>query len=133
MNGLTQEQVDKQIGHLAVQLDSTARALDGDGIADLTAEFTKDGAEQTAVDAREAYVLAYAKAFLESTGAMDVRKQVALQNTHRERIEAETAERIVRGLVRRLKTIQSRIDAGRTRSANVRSEAQIARTGAWGS
>lgn len=114
----TPQQIDEQLGKLSAQLDTMCDELDKQELA--------------AVGAREDYTMAYAKAFLSSTGAMDVRKQTALDETHDERLAAETAEAIVRGLVRRLKTIQSRIDTGRTRSANSRSEHNIARTGAWG-
>ena len=114
----TPQQIDDQLGKLSAQLETVCDDLDREELA--------------AVVAREDYTMAFAKSFLSSTGAMDVRKQTALDDTHDERLAAETAEAIVRGLVRRLKTIQSRIDTGRTRSANSRSEHNLARTGAWG-
>ena len=40
-----------------------------------------DGLEQRAVEAKETYTLAYAKAFLSNSGAVEVRKQQTLLDT----------------------------------------------------
>lgn len=124
----TSQQIDDHLGALSRQLE----AIEIELLGNMVKEGTGSGAEVVAVIAREDHTMAYAKAFLRSTGPMDVRKQEAILETHDERIAAELAEQVVRGLRTRMKTIQSRIDTGRTRSANVRSEVSIARTGAWG-
>jgi hypothetical protein len=128
---LSPQEIDAYIGKLSVQLDQAEIELGGERHPETGVR--AGGADYASVIARENYTMAYAKAFLASTGPMDVRKQEAIQATHDQRLAAELADVVVRGLVRRMKTIQSRIDTGRTRSANSRSEHSIARTGAWGS
>lgn len=91
-----------------------------------------DQKDIAAVNAREAYVEAYAVAFITSPGPMDIRKQLALQVTHDVRLQAELADQVVRGLIRHLRILERRIETTRTRSANVRAEASLARTGTWG-
>lgn len=103
---------------VALQLARLARDLD----ACIT---TLDGADRDSVNAREDYTLAYARAFLAAQGAMDVRKQIAIEKTHAERLAAETADQIVRGLRRRIDSIKTRIDVGRSVGAAVRAEINL--------
>jgi hypothetical protein len=81
-----------------------------------------DTAEQDAVNAREDYTLAQAKAFLSAEGAMDVRKFTAIEKTHTQRLAAELAEATVRGLRRQADTVKVRIDVGRSVGVTLRSE-----------
>lgn len=85
-----------------------------------------NSADMDAVIKREDSKLAESKAFLKAEGAMDFRKHTAIVATHDERLAAETAEAIVRGLTRSMRTLQSRIDVGRSIGAGVRAEASIA-------
>lgn len=108
---------------VAAQLARLSRQLD-----ELVQEIGR--AEQTAVNAREDYTLAHAKAFLRAEGPMDVRKHLAIEATHTERLAAEAAEAIVRGLRRQIDTVKVRIDVGRSVGAAMRAEVSLAGTGA---
>lgn len=99
------------LARLARTLEGCARAL--------------EDADLKAVYAREDYTLAYAKAFLSSQGAMDVRKQQALMDSHGERLAAETTDALVRGIRKQMDTIKVRIDVGRSVGAAVRTEMNL--------
>jgi hypothetical protein len=83
--------------------------------------------EQKAVEAREDYITAHAKAFLRSEGAMELRKQQALLDTHDERLAAETAEALVRQRREQIRAINTRIEVGRSAAAALRAEIELAR------
>lgn len=100
------------LAKLSRQLDEVKEAL--------------NSADMDAVIKREDAKLAESKAFLRAEGAMDFRKHTAIMQTHEERLAAETADAIVRGLTRSMRTLQSRIDVGRSIGAGVRAEASIA-------
>jgi hypothetical protein len=100
-----------QLASLARQLDDLVKAI--------------DHAEVSAVNAREDYTLALSQAFLKSEGAMDVRKYRSLADTHAERLAAELAEAVVRGLRRQIDSTKVRIDVGRSVGAAVRSELSL--------
>jgi ubiquinone biosynthesis protein COQ9 len=107
---------------VAEQLAKLSRELD-----DLV---TKIGvAEQAAVNAREDFTLAHAKAFLVAEGPMDVRKYTAIERTHVERVAAELAEAEVRGLRRSIDTVKVRIDVGRSVGAAMRAEVSLSGSG----
>jgi hypothetical protein len=84
-----------------------------------------EAAEREAVNRREDYTLAHSKAFLRAEGPMDVRKHAAIVDTHAERLNAETAEALVRGLRRQIDSVKIRIDVGRSVGAAVRSEMSL--------
>jgi len=104
---------------VALQLAKLSRQLD-----ELVHEIGR--AEVAAVNAREDYTLALSKAFLRAEGPMDVRKHQSIETTHTERLAAETAEAVVRGLRRQIDTVRVRIDVGRSVGAAVRSEISLA-------
>lgn len=81
-----------------------------------------DQLEIDAVNAREDYVMAHAKAFLGAEGAMDIRRYTAVEATHHERLAAETAEALVRGRKRQLETLRVRVEVGRSAAAALRAE-----------
>lgn len=83
-------------------------------------------ADAEAVEARENLTLSYAKAFLTAEGAMEVRKHIATERTHNERLVAETADQVVRGLRRQVDTLRIRIDVGRSMGAALRAETALA-------
>lgn len=87
---------------------------------------TLDGAEREAVNRREDYTLANARAFLAAEGSVDFRKNTALVQTHAERLAAETADVVVRGIRRQLDAIKVRIDIGRSVGAALRTEINLA-------
>lgn len=81
-----------------------------------------DAIERDAVNAREDYTLAYSRAFLQSSGAMELRKHQAMVETTNERLSADLAEAIVRGRKRQLDSLKVRIDVGRSAAAALRAE-----------
>lgn len=93
------------------------------------AELSKglDDLEADAVNSREDYTLALSKAFLSSSGAMEMRKHEAIAATHHERLAAETAEALVRGRKRQLDSLRVRIDVGRSAAAALRAEMSLER------
>lgn len=104
---------------VAAQLAQLARTLD-----DLVRQIGE--AERDAVNKREDYTLAHAKAFLTAEGAMDIRKHEAIKQTHAERLAAEAAEATVRGLRRSIDSVKVRIDVGRSVGTALRSELALA-------
>lgn len=105
-----------QLAKLGRELDDTVRAL--------------ESADRDAVEKRAAFDLAYSRAFLAATGAMDLRKHQAVEQTHQARLDADVADTVVRHLRRRIDAIKSRIDVGRSYGAALRAE--IALTGHQG-
>jgi len=91
------------------------------------AELSKDldQLEADAVNSREDFTLAEARAFLRAEGAMDIRKRQAIIDTHNERLVAETAEALVRGRKRQIDSIKVRIDVGRSAAAALRAEMSL--------
>lgn len=112
---LTPNAVAKQLARLAHQLDDLVAAI--------------DDAEKRAVNSREDYTMAYAKAFLTSEGSMEIRKHLATEQTHDTRIAAELAEQLVKGVRRSIDTVRIRIDVGRSLGAALRAEAGLAGSG----
>lgn len=88
-----------------------------------------DGLEKSAVESKEAYTLAYARAFLSNNGAVEVRKQQTILDTADERLAADLAETLVRAHKRKIDTLRIRIDVGRSAAALVRAESEMLRVG----
>lgn len=63
-----------------------------------------------------------AKAFIRAEGPVDQRKALAVVETHSERLAARVAEAEVRALQRSVRTLERRIDVGRSHGATVRAE-----------
>lgn len=84
-----------------------------------------DGVERDAVEAKEVYTVEYARKFLENTGAVEVRKQQTLLDTSDVRLQADIAEQMVRAHKRKIDTLRTRIDIGRSTAALVRAEAEL--------
>lgn len=112
---LTAQQVAAQLTKLSRQLDTLVQDL--------------VEAERVAVNAREDFTLAHARAFLAAEGPMDVRKHLAIEATHHERLAAELAEAQVRGLRRQIESVKLRIDIGRSLGAAIRAETSLAGSG----
>lgn len=109
---LTSNDVALQLARLSRQLDDLVRQV--------------GEAEVHAVNAREDFTLAHSQAFLRAEGPMDVRKHLAIEATHVQRLAAELAEATVRGLRRQIDSTRVRIDVGRSVGAAVRSEMSLA-------
>jgi hypothetical protein len=112
---LTPNQVAAQLAKLARELDDLVAAI--------------DDAEKRAVNAREDFTMAYARAFLTAEGSMEVRKHKATEDTHDARIGAELAEQIVKGVRRQIDTVKIRIDVGRSLGAALRAEIGLSQSG----
>jgi hypothetical protein len=108
----TPNEVALALAKLSRDLDATVHAL--------------NTADADCVRKREDFTLAYARAFLRSEGPMEVRKQIATEQTTAERLAAETADQIVRGLRRQVDSLRVRIDVGRSYNAALRAEASLA-------
>jgi arginyl-tRNA synthetase len=84
-----------------------------------------DQIETDAIEAKENLTVEYARSFLNSKGAMDIRKQESLLATTDARLAAEIAEAKVRAQRRKIDTLRVRIDVGRSAAALVRAEAEL--------
>lgn len=99
------------------------------GLARELAELSKDldKIEADAVNAREDFTLAHAKAYLSAEGPVETRKAIAITETHAERLAAELAEALVKGRKRQLDSLRVRIDVGRSAAAALRAEMDLTR------
>lgn len=108
----TAQQVGRALGQLSQRLQ------------ELTDELT--AADREATELSEAYELAYDRAFLEAGEgervAVEVRKAMARVQTYEQRLAGEVAKANVRSLRAAHRTLDRRIDVGRTQAATVRSE-----------
>jgi hypothetical protein len=86
----------------------------------LVKEYKRLGA--AAADAKKSAEVAYARAYMQSEGPVEERKQAALTAASEERFKADLAEREVAGCKEALRAIHARIEVGRTLSATTRDE-----------
>lgn len=100
---------------IAANLISLTRDLDA-----LVKEYKQLGAK--ASGAKRAAEVAYARAYLETAGPVEERKQTALLKADEQRFQADLAEREVAGCKEALRAIHARIEVGRTLSATTRDE-----------
>lgn len=104
----TATEVALALSKLARELDQTVKAL--------------ASADREATEKRAAYVLAFSRAFIAATGAVEQRKHLAVIEVHRQRLEADVAEVVVRHLREEISALKVRIDVGRSYGAAVRAE-----------
>jgi hypothetical protein len=104
----TPNEVAAHLSKLARDLDAVTKALE---VADLDA-----------VRKREDATLALSRAFLSAEGSVEQRKHEAITRTHAERLAAETAEAVVRGMRRQIDSLRVRIDVGRSVGSALRAE-----------
>ena len=108
----TTNEVGLALAKLGRDLDSTKNRL--------------NDADMEATIAQEARKVEEAKALVAAEGRTgEERKAQATIATHEIRLDAEVKDAIVRGLVREMKTLQSRIDVGRTLGAGIRKETEL--------
>lgn len=105
---LTHNQIAKTLMGLARELDTTVQQL--------------ETADRDMVEKRAAADLAYARAFLNAEGPMDIRRYIATEQTHQRRLDAEVADALVRHLRRRMDALKVRVDTGRSLNAALRAE-----------
>jgi hypothetical protein len=70
--------------------------------------------DEAAVEARQAYRKAYARAFLISDGAMDVRRYKAEEDTAELALAAELADQVLRAGRESLRVLRDRLEVGRS-------------------
>ena len=70
--------------------------------------------DEEAVRAKSAYEVAYARAFLDNQGSMDLRKQIAIYETQDENLIYEIAQQKVRACKERIRTLGVQIEVGRS-------------------
>lgn len=107
---------------IAAYLIQLGRRLDS-----LVKEYKELG--EASADTKRAYEIAHARAYLNTTGTVEVRRQEALLQTADERFAADLAERRVAACKEAIKAVHARIDVGRTLSATTRDEAKLAGVG----
>jgi hypothetical protein len=113
---------DMTLGDVAERLAGLSRDLDKQ-----TGEAER--LDRASVDARHRFEIAYSRAFLSSTGSMDMRKHHAVIATEIEKLEAEIADQVLRACRARIATLKVQIDTGRTLSAALRAEVALAGSG----
>lgn len=110
------------LGRISERLSMLSRALD-------EATDALEVLDRQAVETRHDYEMAFAKAFLSSDGAMDVRKQKSVQITGTEKLAAEIAEAKLRACRARIGTIKVQIDTGRSLGAALKADMAFAGSG----
>jgi hypothetical protein len=82
-------------------------------------------ADRQSVATREAYTVAYARAWRACMGTAEAKKQQATLMTHDERLAAEEADAEVRDLRRRLDAMKMHIEVSRSYGAALRAEISL--------
>lgn len=78
--------------------------------------------DEAAVRAKGAYQVAFARAFIDAKGAMDLRKQLAVIEVADQWLEHELAAAKTRACKERIHTLRDQIEIGRSLGASVRAE-----------
>lgn len=78
--------------------------------------------DEMAVIAKSKHRVAYARAFLDSSGAMDMRTQTAIALSADAWFEYELADQQVRACKERVRTLRDQLEIARSLSAALRSE-----------
>lgn len=79
-------------------------------------------ADEDGVRAKQAFEVAYARAFLNAEGSVDQRKHEATIRTQAERLEYEISFQKHRAVKERINTIRAQLSIGQTLSAAIRSQ-----------
>ena len=80
--------------------------------------------DEKAVRAKAKYERAFARTFLDTTGAVDVRKQTAVLETADLRLDMELADVLVRAAREAIRTLRDQLDVGRSLNAATRAQSQ---------
>jgi phage shock protein A len=70
--------------------------------------------DENAVRAKAAYEVAWARAFINAAGSMDLRKQIATYETQEENLTTELAAMKYRACKERIRTLNTQIEVGRS-------------------
>lgn len=87
--------------------------------------------DEEAVRAKQAFEVAWARAYLRAEGSIEARKAEAVIVTAGEALEAELCAAKVRACRERIRTLGAQLDVGRTLSAAIRSQFQAEPVGQW--
>ena len=87
--------------------------------------------DEAAVRAKQAFEVAWARAYLKAEGSIEARKAEAVLVTAGECLEAELCAAKVRACRERIRTLGAQLDVGRTLSAAIRSQWQAEPVGQW--
>ena len=71
-------------------------------------------ADEESVRAKQLYEVAYARAFLDAIGSMELRRQIANFETREENLIMELAQAKVRAIKERIRTLGTQIEVGRS-------------------
>jgi hypothetical protein len=85
--------------------------------------------DEESVRARSRFEVAFARAFLDGSGSMDLRKQQAILDTANAKLDAEIADQRVRSQRALIDSLRVRIDVGRSYGTAIRSEMALAHSG----
>ena len=80
--------------------------------------------DEKAVRAKAQYERSFARKFLDTTGAVDVRKQTAVLDTADLRLDMELADVLVRAAREAIRTLRDQLDVGRSLNAATRAQSQ---------
>lgn len=97
------------------RLSALSRMLDA-----ATAEIAQ--LDEDAVRAKARHQVAYARAFLNAEGSVDVRKQEAILAVKGDYLDMEIADQKVRACRERIRTLRDQLDVGRSLNAASRAE-----------
>lgn len=78
--------------------------------------------DDDAVRSRARYEVAYARAFIEATGAEGLRKQTAILETELQKLDVEIADQKLRAAREAIRVLRDRLDIGRSLNSAIKSE-----------
>lgn len=87
--------------------------------------------DEEAVQAKSIYEVAYARAFLDAAGSMDLRKQIAIYETRDENLHYELAQAKVRAAKERIRTLAVQIEVGRSLASAQKTQFTAEASGQW--
>jgi phage shock protein A len=78
--------------------------------------------DDEAVRAKSRYEVAYARAFINATGAEGLRKQTAVLDTELQKLDMEIADQKLRASREAIRVLRDRLDIGRSLNSAIKSE-----------
>jgi len=85
--------------------------------------------DDEAVRAKSRYEVAYARAFIASTGAEGLRKQTAVLDTELQKLDMEIADQKLRAAREAIRVLRDRLDIGRSLNSAIKSEWSVSGIG----
>jgi hypothetical protein len=78
--------------------------------------------DEAAVRAKARHEVSFARAFIASTGAEQLRKQTAILETEAAKLDAEIAAQVLRAARESIQVLRDRLDIGRSLNSAIKSE-----------